>query len=160
MLRRRTLWFILGGIVLGAILIAALVLPAVLPGALGAVGFTATGVQLGSAAAAIQSAIGLVTAGSAFAMAQSVTMGGAIPLLWSLGAAVAGGMLGGAFGALSAWLTTIMAPYAVRMVRGVRTTVNRAVRGVGRLASWCVSPDDDILTMVSTNIVCSLQMLY
>ncbi|KAF7954528.1 hypothetical protein EAE96_005648 [Botrytis aclada] len=44
---------------------------------LGAVGFTAVGPVAGSAAAAWQSSIGLVEAGSFFALCQSIAMGGA-----------------------------------------------------------------------------------
>jgi len=44
---------------------------------LGAAGFAATGPVAGSAAAAWQSSIGLIEAGSLFAWCQSATMGGA-----------------------------------------------------------------------------------
>ncbi|PBK79828.1 hypothetical protein ARMGADRAFT_1040538 [Armillaria gallica] len=64
--------------------------PVVAPAALGIVGFSATGPVAGkqakvlssadgTLAAAIQSSIGNVAAGSAFAVAQSIGMGGAIP---------------------------------------------------------------------------------
>ena len=57
---------------------------------LGAVGFTALGPVAGSAAAAWQSSIGLVEAGSFFALCQSIAMGGA-----AIGGIVGAG-LGGA----------------------------------------------------------------
>ncbi|KAH9922718.1 uncharacterized protein B0H18DRAFT_1212443 [Fomitopsis serialis] len=136
-IERRTIRYIIIGVVVGAIVVSIIVLPAVLPGALGAMGFTPIGVQLGSTAAAIHSSIGLVAAGSTFALAQSVAMGGAIPILWTLGAAVVGMLLGGALGGLAARLQTILAPHVARMMRGARTVVSRAARGLNRLAS-CV----------------------
>jgi len=129
--------YIIIGVVVGAVVVAFIVLPAVLPGALGAVGFTATGVQLGSTAAAIQSSIGLVAAGSTFALAQSVAMGGAVPFLWMLGAAAVGALLGGALGGSVARLETILAPHIAHVMREARTVVGRAARCASRLAS-CV----------------------
>ncbi|KAH9928895.1 uncharacterized protein B0H18DRAFT_999261 [Fomitopsis serialis] len=134
-IERRTVRYIIIGVVVGAVVVSIIVLPAVLPGALGSMGFTATGVQLGSAAAAIHSSIGLVASGSAFALAQSVAMGGAIPFLWTLGAAAVGMLLGGALGGSAARLETILAPHVAHVMRGARTVVGRAARGVSRLAS-------------------------
>jgi hypothetical protein len=58
---------------------------------LGAAGFAATGPVAGSAAAAWQSSIGLVEAGSLFAWCQSAAMGGvALNGIFSLGVAGAG----------------------------------------------------------------------
>lgn len=57
---------------------------------LGAAGFAATGPVAGSAAAAWQSSVGLVQAGSLFAWCQSAAMGGA-----AVSGIVAGGAAGG-----------------------------------------------------------------
>ncbi|KAK0204556.1 hypothetical protein DFS33DRAFT_1382453 [Desarmillaria ectypa] len=65
--------------------------PVIVPSALGFVGFGSAGPV---AAAAAQSGIGNVAAGSAFAMAQSVAMGGAIPA----GVSAASGIIGGITG--------------------------------------------------------------
>ncbi|KAK0449932.1 adaptin N terminal region-domain-containing protein [Armillaria borealis] len=66
--------------VIGASAAAGVVLtPILAPAALGLVGFSAAGPVAGTLAAAIQSSIGNVAAGSAFAVAQSIGMGGAIP---------------------------------------------------------------------------------
>ena len=46
--------------------------------------------DLGTIAAAIQSSIGNVVAGSAFAVAQSVAMGGALPALGYISAGIIG----------------------------------------------------------------------
>lgn len=146
--------YIVGGIVIGAAIASLIILPAVLPGVLGAAGFTATGVQLGtqyssslrcfctyvqptgSAAAATHSAIGIVSAGSTFALAQSVAMGGAIPIAWSLGAAAVGGAVGGVLGGAAARLMPVMAPHIASAMRGVQMAESRAVEGVRRFASW------------------------
>jgi len=86
-------------LVVGAIAGVALT-PVVAPLALGLVGFSAAGPVAGTFAAIIQSGIGNVVAGSAFATAQSVAMGGAIPTVVTaigagvgslIGATVAGG---------------------------------------------------------------------
>ena len=71
----------------GAVLAAPFVLPAV--------GFTAGGVAAGSVAAAAQSSIGAVAAGSWFATLQSI---GAAGLSWTAGATATGA--GGVFGAI------------------------------------------------------------
>ncbi|KAF3484466.1 uncharacterized protein GIQ15_03790 [Arthroderma uncinatum] len=70
--------------------------------ALAAMGFTSTGVQLGSAAAVVQGTIGNVAAGSLFAVAQSAGAGGA-GLVAINGGVQAGGALAAAGGGL-AWL--------------------------------------------------------
>lgn len=75
-----------GGAIAGAVLA-----PVVAPAALGVIGFGAAGPVAGSIAALIQSSIGNVAAGSLFAMAQSVAMGGALPLLGYATGAAAGG---------------------------------------------------------------------
>ncbi|KAH9843600.1 uncharacterized protein C8Q71DRAFT_729190 [Rhodofomes roseus] len=135
-MRRRTLYFIIGGVVVGALVTSLVILPAVLPGALGGLGFTAAGVQAGSAAAAIHSGIGAVAAGSTFALAQAVGAGAAIPFVWTMGAAIVGAVLGGGLGKLAARLEPILAPHVANVMRGARTVASRAVRNVGRLASW------------------------
>ncbi|EPS99759.1 hypothetical protein FOMPIDRAFT_1024057 [Fomitopsis schrenkii] len=135
-IRKSTAVYIVGGIVIGAAIASLIILPAVLPGVLGAAGFTATGVQLGSAAAATHSAIGIVSAGSTFALAQSVAMGGAIPIAWSLGAAAVGGAVGGVLGGAAARLMPVMAPHIASAMRGVQMAESRAVEGVRRFASW------------------------
>ncbi|KAK0495229.1 hypothetical protein EDD18DRAFT_266995 [Armillaria luteobubalina] len=75
--------------------------PILAPLALGIVGFGAAGPVAGSLAAAIQSGIGNVAAGSAFAVAQSIGMGGAIPAgVYAVSGATAGvaGWAAGWFG--------------------------------------------------------------
>jgi hypothetical protein len=57
---------------------------------LGVLGFSAAGPVAGSAAAGMQSSIGLVQAGSLFAWCQSAAMGGA-----AAGGTVAAGVTGG-----------------------------------------------------------------
>jgi len=68
--------------------------PFVLTYGLGALGFSAGGVVAGSTAAGIQAGIGNVAAGSAFAIAQSIAMGGTVPI----GCTAIGGGIGGAVG--------------------------------------------------------------
>jgi len=58
---------------------------------LGLIGFSAVGVVAGSLAAAIQASIGCVVAGSLFAIAQSIAMGGTVgifALISAIGGAV------------------------------------------------------------------------
>ena len=62
------------------------------PAALGLIGFTAKGVAAGSTAAAIQSTIGNVVAGSVFSAAQSAAATGTVGWL----ATAAGGVVSGA----------------------------------------------------------------
>lgn len=64
-----------------------------IPAILGMIGFGTLGPIAGSLAAAIQASIGNVAAGSAFAIAQSVAMGGMSVWAW-LSAAI-GGMVAG-----------------------------------------------------------------
>ncbi|KAK0470046.1 uncharacterized protein EV420DRAFT_86284 [Desarmillaria tabescens] len=73
--------------------------PVILPPALGVVGFGAAGPVAGTLAAAIQSGIGNVAAGSAFAVAQSIGMGGAIPA----GVYAVSGIVGGIAGWAGGW---------------------------------------------------------
>jgi len=70
--------------------IALLAAPILAPPLLGVVGFGAKGVVAGSAAAGMQASIGSVATGSLFAGAQSVAMGGALPLIGYIGAAGVG----------------------------------------------------------------------
>ena len=84
----------------------------------------------------MQSSIGLVSAGSTFALAQSVAMGGAIPFVWTFGAAVVGGLIGGISGGAAARLTPLIAPCIASVMRGAQTVASRAVRGVRRMTSW------------------------
>jgi len=82
-------------LVVGAGLLGAALAPVAAPAALGLIGFGSNGVVLGSTAAAIQSSIGNVAAGSLFATAQNVAMGGAFP---AMGSVIASGFTGvGAF---------------------------------------------------------------
>ncbi|KAH9922723.1 uncharacterized protein B0H18DRAFT_502484 [Fomitopsis serialis] len=134
---RRIIWYIFIGCVVCAIIVSVVVLPLALPVALGAIGFLARGVLRGSIAAGIQSSIGPVSAGSPFALAQSVAMGGAIPALWSSGATVVGGAVGGLLGWTAAWLEPIFALHTRYAMRGAKTVLSRATRGVRRLVS-CV----------------------
>ncbi|KAI0289367.1 hypothetical protein BC826DRAFT_1107082 [Russula brevipes] len=83
-------WAIGAGAVVGTLLT-----PVVVPVSLGWIGFGAAGPLAGSLAAGWQASIGSVAAGSLFATAQSVAMGGAVPTIVSalgagVGAAVAG----------------------------------------------------------------------
>ncbi|KAK0451103.1 adaptin N terminal region-domain-containing protein [Armillaria borealis] len=79
--------------VIGAVAGAALT-PVLAPAALGIVGFSAAGPVAGTLAALIQSSIGNVAAGSAFAVAQSIAMGGAIPTTVYAASGVAAGVAG------------------------------------------------------------------
>ncbi|KAK0480315.1 adaptin N terminal region-domain-containing protein, partial [Armillaria novae-zelandiae] len=75
--------------------------PVIAPAALGILGFGAAGPVAGTLAAVIQGGIGNVAAGSAFAVAQSIGMGGAIPAgVYAVSGAAAGaaGWAGGWFG--------------------------------------------------------------
>ncbi|KAL0956827.1 hypothetical protein HGRIS_002938 [Hohenbuehelia grisea] len=69
----------------------ALIAPVAAPAVLGLVGFGAAGPVAGTMAAAMQASIGNVVLGSAFAGAQSVAMGGALPVV---GTAIAAGISG------------------------------------------------------------------
>ncbi|KAH9036232.1 hypothetical protein EDB85DRAFT_2143361 [Lactarius pseudohatsudake] len=82
----------------GAVLGVALT-PVVAPVFLGFFGFSAIGIGAGTAAAAIQATIGNVAAGSLFATAQSIAMGGAIPTVVTAIGAGMGAMGGAAIGA-------------------------------------------------------------
>lgn len=90
----------------------------------------------GSAAAATQSAIGNVVAGSFFALAQSVGAGGAIPIAWTIGAAAVGGVVGGVLGGATARLRPILAPRLAGAMRGAQMVESRAAEGARRFASW------------------------
>ncbi|KAH9910985.1 uncharacterized protein B0H18DRAFT_1064999 [Fomitopsis serialis] len=134
-MQSRTVRYIVIGAAAGAV-----VLPIALPAILGAIGFTATGVLLGSTAAAIQSAMGAsVPSGCLFAQAQSAAMGG-IPLSWILCAIIVGAIIGGLLGALAAWLGDILAPHIPHMMRTARTALSHVARGVRylglRVRSW------------------------
>ncbi|KAK0235639.1 adaptin N terminal region-domain-containing protein [Armillaria nabsnona] len=83
--------------VIGAVAGAALT-PVLAPAALGIVGFSAAGPVAGTLAALIQSGIGNVAAGSAFAVAQSIAMGGAIPTTVYATSGVAAGVASWWFG--------------------------------------------------------------
>ncbi|KAK0470060.1 uncharacterized protein EV420DRAFT_87418 [Desarmillaria tabescens] len=86
-LKRRTCYFIIGGVVVGVILVAAV------PPILSLIGFGSAGPVAGSLATVLHSAIGNVVAGSPFAIAQSIGMAGIAP-----GVYVAAGAIGGAVG--------------------------------------------------------------
>lgn len=60
--------------------------------------------MLGTLAAGIQSSIGNVAAGSLFATAQSVAMGGGIPILWT----ICGGVVGAVVGAVGMAVAAIV----------------------------------------------------
>ncbi|KAH8994542.1 hypothetical protein EDB92DRAFT_1849784 [Lactarius akahatsu] len=88
----RNLFMAAAGAVLGVVLT-----PIVAPVFLGIVGFGAAGPIAGTAAAAIQAGIGNVAAGSLFATAQSVAMGGSIPtVITAIGAGVGAAIGAGA----------------------------------------------------------------
>ncbi|KAG5717990.1 hypothetical protein E4T56_gene1705 [Termitomyces sp. T112] len=82
---RNTRFF--GG-VFGGAAAGAVVVPELVVGALNCIGFTALGPAAGSIAAGIQSSIGCVAAGSPFAIAQSIAMGGMAGPLVATGAVV------------------------------------------------------------------------
>lgn len=85
-LRRRILFYTGGGTIFGGVLGAAM---------LPLLGFGAAGVASGSVAASWQSAIGVVSAGSVFALLQSLGATGiGILLFGGIGAATGGGALG------------------------------------------------------------------
>ncbi|KAH9046770.1 hypothetical protein EDB84DRAFT_1464251 [Lactarius hengduanensis] len=89
----RNLFMAAAGAVLGVVLT-----PIVTPALLGLIGFSAAGPVVGTAAAAIQAGIGNVAAGSLFATAQSVAMGGSIPtVITAIGAGV-GAVIGAGAG--------------------------------------------------------------
>ncbi|EPS97649.1 hypothetical protein FOMPIDRAFT_1024943 [Fomitopsis schrenkii] len=88
----------------GGLTIGAALAPEVAPAALGLVGFTSIGPVAGSMAAAMQSSIGNVAAGSLFATAQSISMGGAIPTIVS----GIGGLTGAGLGRLSVKVTRLV----------------------------------------------------
>ncbi|KAH8994543.1 hypothetical protein EDB92DRAFT_288237 [Lactarius akahatsu] len=70
---------------------ACILVPLAATAALGAVGFSAAGLVVGSIAAGIQAGIGNVAAGSLFATAQSVTMRGALSgVVTAVGTAIGG----------------------------------------------------------------------
>jgi hypothetical protein len=68
--------------------------PMIVPTALATVGFTSAGVVGGSVAAGMQASIGNVVAGSAFAVCQSIAMGGSIPTAVSAVSGVTTGTIG------------------------------------------------------------------
>jgi len=96
----------------GAAAVGVVLAPVVAVGIVGALGFSAVGVvagecplyrprfihlmnsSIGSLAAAIQSGIGNVVAGSLFALAQSIGAGGALPVIFSAIAGAIGALLG------------------------------------------------------------------
>ncbi|VDC06638.1 unnamed protein product [Peniophora sp. CBMAI 1063] len=89
-----------GAALVGGVAGAAIAPPAAV-GILGGLGFGGGGVVAGSWAAAIQSGIGSVAAGSPFAVAQSVGAGAALPFIGFAGAAVIGAAaVGGGYVAL------------------------------------------------------------
>ncbi|KAN0125531.1 hypothetical protein V8E52_000738 [Russula decolorans] len=71
--------------------------PLVAPAMLGAIGFSAAGPVAGSFAAVLQAGTGNVAAGSMFAAAQSIAMGGGVPAVISaVGGLGAGALAAGA----------------------------------------------------------------
>ncbi|KAJ7454029.1 hypothetical protein B0H11DRAFT_1926672 [Mycena galericulata] len=83
--------------------VGAVVAPFAAPVALGLVGFSSIGPVAGTFAAATQAGIGNVVAGSAFACAQSVAAGGALPAVGYAISAGISGFLGGFFGWVASW---------------------------------------------------------
>ncbi|KAI0728219.1 hypothetical protein C8Q72DRAFT_795360 [Fomitopsis betulina] len=81
-------------ITVGGLTIGAILAPSIAPLALGIAGFTPIGPLAGSAAAAIQSSIGNIAAGSLYATAQGISMGGVIPTSVYYVGALAGAGLG------------------------------------------------------------------
>ncbi|KAH9063347.1 hypothetical protein EDB87DRAFT_174282 [Lactarius vividus] len=89
---RRLVILVAVGAIVGIVLT-----PVVAPPILHALGFSAIGPVAGTAAATMQAGIGNVAAGSLFAMAQSVAMGGAIPAVFTAIGAGLGGLVGAFF---------------------------------------------------------------
>ncbi|KAH9976282.1 hypothetical protein BGW80DRAFT_1167856, partial [Lactifluus volemus] len=85
---------------IGAVGVAASLVfaPILVPVGLGLIGFSAIGPVAGSLAAIIQAGIGNVMAGSLFAIAQSIAMGGAFPAAFS---AICATLTGGISAALA-----------------------------------------------------------
>ncbi|KAI9465363.1 hypothetical protein BJY52DRAFT_1221020 [Lactarius psammicola] len=106
--------------------------PIVAPAALGVVGFSAAGPVAGTMAAGIQAGIGNVVAGSLFATAQSVAMGGAIPAVVS----AAGAGLGAVGGAVA---TTSVGASIASVGMGAASAVGASVASVGMGAASAVS---------------------
>ncbi|KAJ6472522.1 hypothetical protein C8R45DRAFT_1013229 [Mycena sanguinolenta] len=79
--------------------VGAVVAPFAAPAALGLVGFSSIGPIAATFAATTQAGIGNVVAGSAFACAQSVAAGGALP---AVGYAISAG-ISGVMGGFFAW---------------------------------------------------------
>ncbi|TFL00188.1 hypothetical protein BDV98DRAFT_121805 [Pterulicium gracile] len=86
-MNRNTAIAVVAGVVGGAV-----ITPPLAPLVVGLVGFGPGGVVAGSTAAAIQAGIGNVVAGGAFAGAQAVGAGAAVPLV---GQAIGGLLVGG-----------------------------------------------------------------
>jgi hypothetical protein len=80
-------------IALGGGMLGAGAAPLLAPAVLGVIGFGALGPVAGGIAASIQSGIGSVIAGSGFSVAQSVAMGGALPVIGYVVAGVAAAAL-------------------------------------------------------------------
>ncbi|KAI0264189.1 hypothetical protein BC834DRAFT_970915 [Gloeopeniophorella convolvens] len=94
---QRTAIACVAGVTCGAVLT-----PLLAPVILGIVGFGAAGPVAGTIAAGVQAGIGNVAAGSLFALAQSVAMGGGVPAaITALGAGIAGAGAGAAIGAVA-----------------------------------------------------------
>ncbi|KAH9180643.1 hypothetical protein EDB89DRAFT_1920249 [Lactarius sanguifluus] len=129
---RRLVILVATGAIVGIVLT-----PVVAPPILYALGFSAIGPVAGTAAATTQALIGNVAAGSFFAMAQSVAMGGAIPAVFT----AIGAGLGGLFGA---FLSTRLASNIARKVRraasavvaGIHAAATRVAGALRRLFSW------------------------
>ncbi|EPS97650.1 hypothetical protein FOMPIDRAFT_1024944 [Fomitopsis schrenkii] len=71
--------------------------------ALGLLGFSAAGPVAGGIAAGIQAGMGNIAAGSLFAGAQAIAMGGSLPAIGYAGA----GAVAGAAGAVGTWLGVV-----------------------------------------------------
>jgi hypothetical protein len=94
--------------IVGAMATGAVIAPLLAPVVIGAAGFSAAGPVAGSLAAGMQSSIGLVAAGSPFAIVQSAAMGGSaasaiVGTVASLTGLGTGGAVGGAAVAMKNW---------------------------------------------------------
>ncbi|KAH9001180.1 hypothetical protein EDB92DRAFT_1825226 [Lactarius akahatsu] len=129
---RRLVILVAVGVIAGIVLT-----PVVAPPILHALGFSAIGPVAGTAAAAMQAGIGNVAAGSFFAMAQGVAMGGTIPAAFT----AIGGGLGGLFGA---FFSTRLASEIMRQVRraasavvaGIHAAAAKVAGAWRRFSSW------------------------
>lgn len=105
-------YFTIAGVIVGIVLT-----PVILPHTLGLLGFGAAGPVAGGLAAVAQSGMGCVAAGSLFALAQSIAMGGPIPaVVYIFPGAVIGGITGWLVGWVVEWLVDWFQKRKVKVV--------------------------------------------